>query len=195
MKATKHVVLTLAALSASITVALASPAMTVTPSTVSITYVKGTGPGAAQNVVVKAVTGSIYFTVDSSLPDWLMVTPVNGTPTATSGTTVAFSASPFVANMGAGVYTATVPFHQGSPDNRHTHGEQRSRDNRTAGEPEPQLDGNAWSRAANGLAAAGIHRRPGHLQLDSHIHESIVSLVYGEHPKSRCILMGHNRDL
>jgi len=117
MKATKHVVLTLAALSASITVALASPAMTVTPSTVSITYVKGTGPGAAQNVVVKAVTGSIYFTVDSSLPNWLMVTPVNGTPSSTSGTTVAFSASPFVANMGAGVYTATVPFHQGSPDN------------------------------------------------------------------------------
>ena len=118
MQAQKHVLLALTALAVSMGVARATATtMNITPSTVAVTYVKGTGPGAAQNVVVKPSAGSIYFTVDPNLPDWLMVSPTNGTPSSTSGTTVAFSASPFASSLGAGQYTATVTFHANTGTN------------------------------------------------------------------------------
>src|SRR5882724_8943189 len=111
MQATKLVLLALTALSISPTVVRAATTINVTPNAVSVTYVKGTGPGAAQTVVVKPAAGSIYFTVDPSVPNWLMVSPTNGSPTSAAGTTVSFTASSFAASLGSGVYTGTVTLH------------------------------------------------------------------------------------
>ena len=111
MQAKKHVLLALTAVALSAGAARAATTMSATPNTVSVTYTKGTGPGASQNVVVKPSAGSIYFTVDPTLPDWLMVSPMNGSPSSTTGTTLAFTASSFAANLGAGVYSATVTLH------------------------------------------------------------------------------------
>src|SRR5581483_10400493 len=66
---------------------------------------------AAQTVVVKPSAGSIYFTVDAAVPNWLLVSPDNGSPTSTSGTTLSLSASPYAASLGSGQYSGTVTLH------------------------------------------------------------------------------------
>lgn len=119
MHAIKHVLLALTALSVSAGFAGAISTTTTIGAMgpVAVTYVKGTGAGAAQNVTVKPAAGSIYFTIDPALPDWLMVSPMNGTPSSTTGTQVAFTASSFAANLGAGVYTTTVTVHANTGTN------------------------------------------------------------------------------
>ena len=112
MNAKKNVLLALIALAVSSGIAHATTTtMSATPNTVTVTYTKGTGAGAAQTTVVKPSAGSIYFTVDAAVPDWLLVTPDNGSPTSTSGTTLSLSASPYAASLGSGQYTGTVTLH------------------------------------------------------------------------------------
>lgn len=80
------------------------------PSTVSLSYTKGsTLPTARVTIAPAGTTSSIYFTVNAgSLPAWLQVDKTNGTCTAAAPATLTFSPSLVAANSPAGTYSAAV---------------------------------------------------------------------------------------
>jgi uncharacterized protein (TIGR03437 family) len=85
--------------------------LTATPSTVALTFQKGSGqgsgPGASVSVLVTA-TASTDFTVDpTSVPIWLTLSAMSGTAN-TNGASITFNPPPSTALIGAGTYGAIV---------------------------------------------------------------------------------------
>jgi uncharacterized protein (TIGR03437 family) len=81
-----------------------------TPSTVSLSYTKGsTLPTAKAAIAPAGTTSSIYITVNPvSLPAWIQVDKTNGTCTAAAPVALTFSPSLVAANSPAGMYSALV---------------------------------------------------------------------------------------
>jgi uncharacterized protein (TIGR03437 family) len=85
--------------------------LTPTPTSVSLTFTKPSTAGSAVNVSLVASSTGVYYTVDpTSVPIWLSLDKYDGTATTTSsaGGTIAFSASSVSAELGAGLFSATV---------------------------------------------------------------------------------------
>ena len=85
----------------------ASP-LTATPSSVSVSWSKGTSTGTSQAVLVKVAAGTDAFVIDpSTVPFWLSLDILSGTAT-TAGQTVNFSASSNAGSLAAGNYSGSV---------------------------------------------------------------------------------------
>lgn len=82
--------------------------LTVTPSSISLSYVKGSGVAAVANVNVTSSVASAYFTVNTStLPIWLTVS-TTGATVPVAGKAMSFTTTTAADNLAPGTYTATV---------------------------------------------------------------------------------------
>lgn len=76
-----------------------------TPSSASLTYVKGSGSAGRADVTISATAGTPFFAIDTtSLPIWLTVDAVNGT----TPRSLRFSSTSVADSLAAGTYNATV---------------------------------------------------------------------------------------
>jgi uncharacterized protein (TIGR03437 family) len=101
------VVLTALLVCASLMPAQPVSPLTVSPTTVSLSYQKPATPGSAVTVKVTA-TASTYFTVDAStVPIWLTMGAMSGTAVS-AGVNVTFTPSAVGATLGTGSYYANV---------------------------------------------------------------------------------------
>ncbi len=79
--------------------------LTATPSSASLTYVKGSGTPGRADVVIAAGSGAPFFTVDTTtLPIWLTVDATNGTVPRS----LRFLSTTVADTLAAGTYSATV---------------------------------------------------------------------------------------
>ena len=84
-------------------------ALTLSPSTASLTYAKGSGVPGFKDIVVGATSGSPYFSVDtSSLPIWLTVDSISGTVSTSVTKSLRFSSTSVADALAPGSYSGTV---------------------------------------------------------------------------------------
>ena len=82
--------------------------LTATPSSVTVSYVVGTGPGTAAAVLLKATNATTFYIDPTSMPFWLTVDNTTGSADATGFTVNFNSLASGASTLAAGSYGATV---------------------------------------------------------------------------------------
>jgi uncharacterized protein (TIGR03437 family) len=88
---------------------VSTSSLTLTPTTASLTYAKGSGTPGFKDVSVGASSGTPFFSVDtSSLPIWLTVDSISGNASAGAPKSLRFSSTSVADALAPGSYSGSV---------------------------------------------------------------------------------------